>query len=712
LNDQAETGARATGLANRTRPGEYHERVNVPSAVLLLHPQIQHIVTAVRRLSAAALSCTPVEAITATVAEICANWIEFRHCAKRNSISRDVLSLHPKTRIFETYPGIHPIMRSPTRVSRTQQFALVASAVMTLATAMQAATAQSLPPPTPDPSVELRRQDERTQAQRQREEKSVDVKSPAVELGTARLPSTESPCFKIDHLELVFTGNALASAEPQAPSGAGPSFYWLLGAVAGPNRDDSPKGKCLGAKGVELVLKRAQENVVQRGYVTTRVLAQKQDLSSGTLSLTVIPGRVRDMRFKLQEGDAGKDAVAPRVSLANTVPIQRGDVLNLRDVEQALENFKRVPTVDADIQIEPAQAAGAADQSDLVISYQQRAPARLSFTADDSGSKSTGKYQGSATVSLDNPLGLSDLFYLTWNHDLGGGEEGARGTRGYTTHYSLPLDYWMWGATYTSGRYFQTVAGLAQDYVYSGASENLELKASKLVYRDAVRKTTLALSGWQRRSNNFIDDTEVLVQRRVEGGWTLSVNHKDAVGDLAFEGGFAYKRGTGDFDAIPAPEEAFNEGTAKLGLLTLDLSATVPYKAFNSNFKYAVAVHVQDNTTPLTPQDRLAIGGRYSVRGFDGDSSLVGERGWTLHNDWSVALGSSGQELYLGMDAGEVSGPSTQSLLGKTLSGAVLGLRGSYKKLQYDLFVGAPLYQPTGFKTAKTSAGFSVSLNL
>jgi hemolysin activation/secretion protein len=573
---------------------------------------------------------------------------------------------------------------------------------MTLATASQIATAQSQAQQAPDPAAELRREQERTQAQRQRDEKSVEVKSPALELSAARLPTDESPCFKIEHLELVFTGNALATAAHQVPSRAEPSFDWLLGAVAGPNGDDSPRGKCLGAKGIELVLKRAQESVVQRGYVTTRVLAQKQDISSGTLSLTVIPGRVRDIR---------KDAAAPKVSLTNSVPTQRGEVLNLRDVEQALENFKRVPTVEADIQIEPAQDAAAADQSDLVISYQQRAPARVSITADDSGSKGTGKYQGSATLSLDNPLGLSDLFYLSWNHDLGGGDDGARGTRGYTTHYSLPLDYWLLGATYSNGRYHQSVAGLNQDYVYSGTSENLELKASKLIYRDAVRKTTLALSGWQRRSNNFIDDTEVLVQRRVVGGWTLAVNHKDAVGDASVEGTFAYKRGTGDFDSIPAPEEAFGEGSSKLGLLTLDLAANVPFLALNSQFNYAVALHVQDNTTPLTPQDRFAIGGRYSVRGFDGESSLVGERGWTLRNDWSVALGNSGQALYLGLDAGEVSGPSAENLLGKTLTGAVLGLRGSYKKLQYDIFVGAPLYRPEGFKTADTTAGFSVSVD-
>jgi hemolysin activation/secretion protein len=94
---------------------------------------------------------------------------------------------------------------------------------------------------------------------------------------------------------------------------------------------------------------------------------------------------------------------------------------------------------------------------------------------------------------------------------------------------------------------------------------------------------------------------------------------------------------------------------------------------------------------------------------------LAAERGWTLRNDFSIALGDSGHEAYLGLDAGEVGGPSAGLLLGNTLSGGVLGLRGSFKvsksQWQYDLFVGAPLYKPSGFRTAQSSAGFSLSLS-
>lgn len=551
----------------------------------------------------------------------------------------------------------------------------------------------------PNSASELRRQDERTQIQRQREEKAVDIRSAVSSPDTTRIPVGESPCFLIEQVEL-------RNSAPDAPH----LVDIASAALSGPQKNDSPLRKCLGAQGIALLIQRVQDSLVERGFVTTRVLAQEQDLSKGTLTLTILPGYVHGIRFKAD--DQGSDQA--KAHIKNTVPIRVGDILNLRDIEQALENLKRVPTAEADIQIEPAQESGSVGQSDLVISYQQQFPARFSLSVDDSGSKGTGKYQGSATLSLDNPLGLSDLFYLTSNHDLGGGDEGARGTQGHIVHYSLPLDYWMLGATYTSNRYYQTVAGLSQDYVYSGTSESSEIKLSRLVYRDAVRKTTLSLKAWQRKSNNYIDDTEVEVQRRVVGGWELGVNHKDAfktpAGDATLEGSFAYKRGTTDFDSIPAPEEAFGEGTSKLGILTLDLNATVPFKAWGNTFKYNAALRVQDNTTPLTPQDRFAIGGRYTVRGFDGESSLSAERGWSLRNDWSVALGESGQEAYLALDAGEVSGPSTQSLTGNALSGGVVGLRGTLKKLQYDLFVGGPIYKPAGFKTAQTTAGFSLSM--
>jgi hemolysin activation/secretion protein len=513
------------------------------------------------------------------------------------------------------------------------------------------------------------------------------LKPPAA--AAQRLPESESPCFPIRLLTL--------RAERTEP------FGWVLDSLAGPGKIDSPVGKCLGTQGIAIVLERAQNALVARGFVTSRALTEPQDISKGTLVLTVVPGRVRAVRFADKDG---KTMAAP-TSLATAVAAQPGDILNLRDVEQALENFKRVPTADADIQIAPADRP---DHSDLVIAYQSTTPVRLSLALDDSGGKSTGRYQGSATFSWDNPLGLNDLFYVSQNHDAGGGDPGPRGTRGFTVHYSVPYGYWTLGTTISESRYHQTVVGQTQNYVYSGTSGNAELKLSRLVYRDATRKSTVHLKAFERHANNFVDDTEVQIQRRAVGGWELGVGHKEFVGDATLDANLAYKRGTRDFDATDAPEESTGQGTARFGLWAADVSLTLPFKWLGQSWRYQPSVRLQGNDTPLTPQDRFSIGGRYSVRGFDGEGSFSGDAGWLLRQDLGWVLGNSGHELYVGIDAGGVSGQSTETLVGKTLSGGVLGLRGNYRKLQYDIFVGAPLYQPAGFKTAETTAGFSLNL--
>ncbi len=550
-----------------------------------------------------------------------------------------------------------------------------------------------------DPAAELRRQQERAQAQQQqiqgqRRDVTLDAPAPVAQV-LPRLPLNEAPCFAITHITVRDASQATSNY-----------FAWVGNALSGPAGDDTPIGKCLGAQGIGLVLKRAQDALITKGLVTTRAMAQAQDLSTGRLIVDVVPGRVGAIRFA--EGTEHKSWLTNSL---NGVPLGTGDILNLRNIEHALENFKRVPTVEADIKIVPSETV--ADQSDLVIQHQQSTLYRFSVTADDAGSKSTGKYQGSATLSLDNPLGLSDLFYATLNHDLGDSSKQGYGTHGGAVHYSVPYGYWTLAANSGNSRYFQSIAGLSQTYTYSGTSENNDVKLSRLVYRDAVRKTTLSAKAWQRKSNNYIDDTEVEVQRRVMGGWELGVGHKEFIGQITVEGNLNYKFGTSDFGAMPAPEEAFDEGTAQFGITTFDANVSLPFQLMGRQLRYSGALRVQDNRTRLIAQDRFSIGGRYSVRGFDGDTSLAAERGWSLRNDLSTSIehgwGIGVQQIYLGVDFGEVSGRGAETLLGNTLAGAVVGLRGTIKKLQYEIFVGSPISKPAGFVTAATTAGFSLS---
>ncbi|MGX9935637.1 ShlB/FhaC/HecB family hemolysin secretion/activation protein [Advenella kashmirensis] len=202
----------------------------------------------------------------------------------------------------------------------------------------------------------------------------------------------ETPCFPITNVTL--TGDSAKR------------FAWALDAALAPGnttgRLPSPIGQCLGAQGIALLADQVQNRIMAAGYVTSRVMVSSQNIGSGRLTLSLIPGRVHKIRFT--------DASDSRARRWNALPIRQGDVLNLRDLEQGLETFRRLPTVQADIQIAPASEPG---QSDLLINWKQSRPVRLMATLDDAGSKSTGRYQGNVALSLDHLLTLNDLFYAS-----------------------------------------------------------------------------------------------------------------------------------------------------------------------------------------------------------------------------------------------------------------------------------------------------------
>ncbi|WP_312309397.1 ShlB/FhaC/HecB family hemolysin secretion/activation protein [Stenotrophomonas indicatrix] len=544
-----------------------------------------------------------------------------------------------------------------------------------------------------DPGAqELLRQQERERVLREQQESRPDVRleSSQGEQGE-RLPTQEQPCVRIDRIVLDGEGAK--------------GFQWAL-AAADP-REDPASGRCLGTEGINVVMKRVQNAIIARGYVTTRVLSAPQDLNTGTLTLSVVPGRFREAVFT--EADGRHPAIA------NALPIRSGDLLNLRDIEQGLENLQRVPTVTADIKIAPADGEGAAPgQSDLNIDWKQRSPVRASLTLDDAGSQGTGKLQANATLSLDNPLGLNELFYVSAGRGVFNGK--GKDTNSWTAHYDVPYGYWLFGATASAYDYSQTVVGAYESYDYSGRSGNAEARVDRLLLRNAKTKLGIYGRGWQRTSKNYIDDTEIEVQRRRTSGWELGLTHKQFIGAATLDATLAYRRGTGAFHALRSPEEMAQawdptlplEGTSRMKLITADAQFSVPFQLGKQRLRYTAAWRAQWNRTPLSPQDRFAIGGRYTVRGFDGESSLSGERGWSLRNDLSLGIGG-GQEFYVAADYGRIGGPSAQWQSGRDLAGMALGLRGGWQQLSWDGFVGSALHKPSNFPTDYTTFGFSLA---
>ena len=537
---------------------------------------------------------------------------------------------------------------------------------------------------------------------------SQQVKVPSVLLESERLqslgfPQNEAQCFPINQLVLTDyqaeENSSASSLKLIQPS----QFSWALKSVY--TERDFALPACIGSEGINVLLRRIQNRLIDLGYVTTRVVVEPQDLRSGMLVLTVIPGKVG--RIQLQDQSA--IPFATRGTLWFAMPMAQGDILNIRNIEQGLENLKRVPSADANMELVPTDAVG---ETDVVIAYKQSLPFHLTLGLDDSGSKATGRLQGSATFSWDNVLTLNDMFYISGTRSFkrdSDDAEGDYGSKNISLYYSIPWKNYLLTLSGSKYSYHQTVAGAFESYTYSGESQQMKANLSRLLSRGSLHKTYVNAALWTKKSHNYINDTEIEVQRRRTAGWEVGLNHTQYIGNATLQLSTNYKRGTGGNKSLPAPEEAFGEGTSRMQIFTAGVDFTYPFTIGNQPFRFNTSWNGQWNGTPLTQQDKFSIGGRYTVRGFDGELSLSGEKGWLWRNELGWDIANKGHELYLGIDRGKVHSSQEELQIGDSLMGGAIGLRGKLWGINYDYFVGVPIKKPEGFRTSHVTTGFNVS---
>ncbi|WP_414147111.1 ShlB/FhaC/HecB family hemolysin secretion/activation protein [Erwinia sp. BNK-24-b] len=457
-------------------------------------------------------------------------------------------------------------------------------------------------------------------------------------------------------------------------------------------------GKCVGGEGINLLVRALQNRLVERGYITTRVIVPEQNLKSGTLKLKLVLGRIGKVKL-----DEKSDRYIRRY---NTLPAHAGNLLNLRDIEQGLENLQRLPTTQAAIKIKPGEQPG---ESDINVNWQQQKMWRLGVTLDDAGNVSTGRYQGALSLSVDNPSSLGDLLYFSTSKNLH--NKNHQQSKNITVHYSVPLGYWTLGATAYHYEYLQRVSGLYQDFRYGGQIKNVDVQISRVLHRGRSHKTSFTYNILARESSNYIQDVWLPEQARRTSAWRLGLQHRHYLGQTTLDAAVSYQRGTRWFGAQPAPEERSGYATALGRIGTLSLQVNTPFQLMNQQFRFNTSYFQQFSKTALTSPDQISIGNRYTVRGFDGERTLMASEGWFLRNDIAWRTPLPNQELYFGFDYGKVSGSGSEYLAGTHLAGGQLGIRGNAFNGSYNLFAGVPFSKPDAFATSPVTLGFTLSWN-
>ncbi|PAJ80116.1 ShlB/FhaC/HecB family hemolysin secretion/activation protein [Burkholderia ubonensis] len=543
-------------------------------------------------------------------------------------------------------------------------------------------------------------QDRQAQQQRDAQQRDATVRAPSVRSEVPHVEAysvlpTETPCFRIDHFTLDVPDSLSDGVKAQGASALPMDRFafareWL----------EHYTGQCVGKQGLDVLVKALSQDVLSRGYITTRVLLPEQDLSSGTLKVSLIPGVIRHVRFADEN---------LRGTWETTFPTRDGELLNLRDLEQGLEQMKRVQSQDVSMQIVPADVPG---ESDVVLDVKRSKPWTVVVSIDNSGTRATGKLQGNLSIGIDNPLGLNDIINVGVSQDLEFGDK-RLGSHGWNGFYSLPWGYWTATLSAYTNTYYQQIAGVNQSFVASGNSKTVDFKLARVLARSQndVFGSYVRLS--RRFGQSFIEDTEIPQQCRNNTFIEIGLTDRHYFGGAQFDGALAYRQGIGAFGAQDDALAAEGGPTYRYKMAVLDANLSVPFAIVQQPFRYVTTFHGQYTGNSLYYIDDMTIGSRYTVRGFDGETMLAAARGFYWRNELQMPIGQTGQALYAGLDYGHVWGPQPVALVGTQLAGAVIGVKGSIGTrlgaYGYDLFAGTPIYKPSGFPTARVTVGFQLT---
>ncbi|MEH6569990.1 MAG: ShlB/FhaC/HecB family hemolysin secretion/activation protein [Halioglobus sp.] len=452
--------------------------------------------------------------------------------------------------------------------------------------------------------------------------------------------------------------------------------------------------RCLNISEIESLMAEVSGVYILEGYIASRVYLAEQDLSDGILVLLVIEGELEGV--EILDGDADS------ISLFNVFPGEIGEPLNLRDIEQAVDQINRLQSNYVSMQVAPGERSGG---SLLVFENEARKPWRVTPTYDNEGSPTTGKDQAGVSLSVDNALGWNDFLIATYRQTTPY-DSGERGSKLASMTYVVPFGYSTLAINGSRSDYASPLDLPSGNKAYSsGKSENISVRLDRTVFRDRDSRWNLALAIANKDSKNYIDrvlldgSSRVLTVVDVDSAYTMPLMG----GVITLNAGYAL--GVNWFGALEDPGSLPDFAPhAQFGKWKYGASYQRGLSLFNQPLFFSSYLNGQYADDVLYGSEQILIGGIYTVRGFSKET-LSGDHGFYWRNDLSMTMGLPtiadipfSMRPYLGIDYGLVTSINDNVPDG-ALSGMAIGAGFTLGSFFVDVSGSHSLKRQSGMKS-------------
>ncbi|WP_414704334.1 ShlB/FhaC/HecB family hemolysin secretion/activation protein [Pseudomonas sp. UBA4194] len=378
--------------------------------------------------------------------------------------------------------------------------------------------------------------------------------------------------------------------------------------------------QCLGVAQLDELLRIVTDRYLQRGLVTSRAYLPQQDLSTGVLKIKVVEGRLEGIR------PAGDSGLTSR-ELNMAFPGHVGELLNLREVEQLVDQLNRLPSNRAQMELAPGEAVGG---STVLVSNTAQKPWRASLSRNNDGQRSTGRQQWGAGLDWDSPLGLADQLVLRGSHDAV--SDHHRRSKSTTAYYNVPWGWWNFNYSYSQSEYGSQAFGNGFAFKQNGDSQNHQFRAERVIHRDSVSKTSINGGLAYLRSNNYLNGSRLEVSSNRISEAQLGINHGRRIGNAFVNLDLGMQRGIGALDAQSRKIEQHGDPNDRYRKYTATASYLQGFNLWGEAFSFTSLATGQRSEDVLFSPQRMSLSGQSSMRGIR-DQNLSGDSGGYWRND-------------------------------------------------------------------------------
>ncbi|EGQ5283256.1 ShlB/FhaC/HecB family hemolysin secretion/activation protein [Enterobacter hormaechei] len=469
----------------------------------------------------------------------------------------------------------------------------------------------------------------------------------------------QGPCFVIRRIEL--SGATLLS--PSAKNRL--TAPWI--------------NQCLDMARLTRLTDAVSDWYISRGYITSRAFLTEQDLSGGVLHLAVLEGKLQHIRL---EG-------VPDRTLKMTFPGLEGKILNLRDIEQGMEQLNRVRQRPVEIEILPGDRQG---YSVVNLTATPEFPLSGSVSFDNSGQKSTGTGQLNGALYGNNLLGLADKWFISGGRSSD--FSNSKDAQNFAAGVSIPYGYGLLDYSYSWSNYLSTIDNNGYFWRSTGDTETHRLTGSWVLFRNGDIKTGVSAGITHRINRNYLDDVLLATSSRKLSSLSLGINHTQKIASGVATLNPTFTQGVPWFGAEDDSDKQGDVPKAEFRKWSLNGSFQRPLA---DKLWWLTSVYFQWSPDRLYGSERLTLGGETSVRGFK-EQYISGDNGgyWRNELNWSLFtlpwIGDVG--VLAAIDGGWLKKDGLDRYASGTLWGTALGLTTTNRWYSSQFTVGTPVDYP------------------